>query len=161
MKNKTTAAVLAFFFGSIGIQYFYLGKPLKGALCILFCWTLIPCLIALIHVIYYLTVSDAAFNATYNPQQVRVSQPVAATLPAQMPVPVPRAAPVVPPPTPQPITPPAIRSSMTPAYPSMRRARQQPEALSKTDELHHLLALKEKGAITEDEYIVEKARLLI
>ncbi|WP_133271082.1 NINE protein [Hymenobacter radiodurans] len=161
MKNKTTAAVLAFFFGSIGIQYFYLGKPLKGALCILFCWTLIPCLIALIHVIYYLTVSEAVFNATYNPPPVRVAQPVAVTRPAQQPATVARATPVVSGPSPQPATPPAIRSSMRPAYPSMRRARQQPEAILKADELLHLLALKEKGALTEAEYIVEKARLLV
>lgn len=32
MKNKTTAALLAFFFGGIGAHLFYLRKPIRGVI---------------------------------------------------------------------------------------------------------------------------------
>lgn len=66
MKNRTTAALLAFFLGGIGGQYFYLGKTLAGILCLIFCWTFIPCFIALYHTIKFLTMTDEAFNIEYN-----------------------------------------------------------------------------------------------
>ena len=66
MKNRTTAALLAFFLGGIGIQYFYLGKTGKGIACMLFFWTLIPALIALYHTIVFLTMTDEAFSVQYN-----------------------------------------------------------------------------------------------
>ena len=31
---------------AFGIQYFYVGKNFKGILCLLFCWTFIPSIIA-------------------------------------------------------------------------------------------------------------------
>ena len=66
MRNRITAALLAFFLGGFGGQYFYLGKTGTGILCLVFCWTLIPCFIALYHTIKFLTMTDEAFNTEYN-----------------------------------------------------------------------------------------------
>lgn len=66
MKNKTTTTILAFFLGGLGIHRFYLGQNLKGILCLLFCWTFIPAIIAFIDFIIFLTMSDDAFNQKYN-----------------------------------------------------------------------------------------------
>jgi len=69
MKNRTTAALLAFFLGGIGGQYFYLGRTLAGILCLVFFWTFIPCIIALYHTIKFLTMTDEVFNLEYNQGQ--------------------------------------------------------------------------------------------
>jgi TM2 domain-containing membrane protein YozV len=68
MKSKTTAALLAFFLGGIGIHYFYLGKSTNGILALLFCWTFIPSIIAFINFIQYLTMSEEEFNRKFNGQ---------------------------------------------------------------------------------------------
>ena len=47
-KSVTTAVLLALFLGGLGIHKFYLGQPGLGVLYILFCWTYIPSIIALI-----------------------------------------------------------------------------------------------------------------
>lgn len=65
-RNKTTAGLLALFLGEVGAQFFYMGSPGVGILCILFCWTGIPSIIAIIQGITYLCMSDAEFNAKYN-----------------------------------------------------------------------------------------------
>ena len=64
-RNKTTAALLAFFLGGIGAHKFYLGRGFQGAMYLLFCWTFIPSLIALVEGIIYLTSSDANFLKKY------------------------------------------------------------------------------------------------
>ena len=66
MKNKTTAALMAFFLGGFGGQFFYLGKAGKGVLCLLFFWTFIPAVIALIDFIRFLSMSEQEFNQKYN-----------------------------------------------------------------------------------------------
>jgi TM2 domain-containing membrane protein YozV len=66
MKNRITAAILAFFLGGIGVHRFYLGQSGLGLLCLLFCWTFIPAVIAFIDFIIFLTMSDEAFNDKYN-----------------------------------------------------------------------------------------------
>ncbi|MDU0369591.1 TM2 domain-containing protein [Hymenobacter endophyticus] len=66
MRNKTTAALLAFFLGAFGGQYFYLGRVGAGIACLLFSWTLIPSFIAFYHFIKFLTMSEEAFNLQYN-----------------------------------------------------------------------------------------------
>jgi TM2 domain-containing membrane protein YozV len=60
-KDKTTAALLAFFLGGIGVHRFYLGDTGKGVVMLLFFWTAIPAIIALIDFIKYLTMSDQEF----------------------------------------------------------------------------------------------------
>lgn len=66
MKSKTTAAILAFFLGGLGIHRFYLGQTGMGILFLLFCWTGIPSIIALIDFIRYLCMSDEEFQAKYS-----------------------------------------------------------------------------------------------
>ncbi len=64
-KNKTVAGVLALLLGDIGIHKFYLGQTGKGILYILFCWTFIPALLALIEGIQILCMSDEKFQEKY------------------------------------------------------------------------------------------------
>jgi TM2 domain-containing membrane protein YozV len=52
--DKTVLAVLAFFLGGFGGHKFYVGKYGQGILYLLFCWTGIPGLVALIEFIIYL-----------------------------------------------------------------------------------------------------------
>lgn len=66
MKDKTTAAILAFLLGGIGVHRFYLGQGGLGILYLLFCWTLIPMLISFIDFIIFLTMNDNTFNEKYN-----------------------------------------------------------------------------------------------
>lgn len=49
--NKIAFIILALLFGSIGIHRFYEGKILSGVLFLLFCWTFIPSILALIELI--------------------------------------------------------------------------------------------------------------
>jgi TM2 domain-containing membrane protein YozV len=65
-RNRTTAALFAFFLGGIGAHRFYLGQAGLGILYLLFCWTLVPAFIGLIEGIVYLSMSDTSFNARYN-----------------------------------------------------------------------------------------------
>lgn len=69
LKSRVTAGVLALLLGGLGIHKFYLGKVGLGLVYLLFCWTWIPAIIALIEGIIYLTQSDQDFAAK---QGVRV-----------------------------------------------------------------------------------------
>lgn len=64
-KNKTTAGVFALLLGGIGIHKFYLGQVAAGILYIVFCWTLIPSLIAFVEGIVLLTMGDEDFARKY------------------------------------------------------------------------------------------------
>lgn len=66
MKNRTTAALLAFFLGGFGIHQFYLGNTGKGIMYLLFCWTIIPAIIAIVDFIILITMNDMVFNKKYN-----------------------------------------------------------------------------------------------
>lgn len=66
MKNKTTAAILAFFLGGIGVHRFYLGQGGLGILYLLFCWTFIPMIISFVDFIIFLTMDEKTFNDKYN-----------------------------------------------------------------------------------------------
>ena len=74
MKNKTTAALLAFFLGGFGVHRFYLGRTLSGVMYLLFFWTFIPAIIAFVEFIIFLTMSDDTFNQKYNPTAVQQQQ---------------------------------------------------------------------------------------
>jgi TM2 domain-containing membrane protein YozV len=66
MKSKIVAALLAFFLGGFGIHKFYLGEGVAGVIYLLFCWTLIPGIIAFFEFIGLLLTSDQVFDAKYN-----------------------------------------------------------------------------------------------
>jgi len=69
-KSQTTAGLLALFLGGIGVHKFYLGQSGLGILYLLFCWTFIPGIIALIEAIIYFTASPEKWR--------RISQPARA-----------------------------------------------------------------------------------
>ncbi|CAA9198923.1 TM2 domain-containing protein [Flavobacterium collinsii] len=66
MKSKLTATILTFFLGGFGIHKFYLGKSTQGIMYILFCWTLIPSILAFFEFFGLLFMSDHSFNVKYN-----------------------------------------------------------------------------------------------
>ena len=70
MKDKTTAALLSLFLGGLGVHKFYLGRGGQGILYLLFFWTFIPALIALVEAIMLFTMSEADFNLKYNAGQM-------------------------------------------------------------------------------------------
>lgn len=69
IKSRVTAAVLAILLGGIGVHKFYIGKTGMGILYLIFFWTYIPMIIALIEGIIYLTSTktDEEFTAKYVP----------------------------------------------------------------------------------------------
>jgi len=64
-KNRTTAGLLALLLGGIGIHKFYLGNSAAGIIYLLFFWTFIPAILALIEGISLLSMSDEEFAAKY------------------------------------------------------------------------------------------------
>ena len=63
-KSRMTAALLALFLGGVGAHKFYL-KDNKAIYYLLFFWTFIPAILALIDAIRYLTISDEEFEEKY------------------------------------------------------------------------------------------------
>ncbi|NJB86345.1 TM2 domain-containing membrane protein YozV [Lewinella marina] len=66
MKSKTTAGIFALVFGGLGVHRFYLGQKGLGILYLLFVWTFIPTIIAMIDGIVFLTQDEDKFNRKYN-----------------------------------------------------------------------------------------------
>lgn len=64
-KNRITAAILALCLGGIGVHHFYLGNTVVGAVYLVFCWTLVPGIFALVEGIFMLCMSDATFEERY------------------------------------------------------------------------------------------------
>jgi TM2 domain-containing membrane protein YozV/ribosomal protein L40E len=64
-RNRIVAALLAIFFGGIGLHKFYLGRIGAGILYLLFCWTMIPFFVGLIEGVIYLSMNDDSFSAQY------------------------------------------------------------------------------------------------
>jgi len=64
-RSKVVAGILAIFLGGFGIHKFYLGRGGQGVLYLLFCWTFIPAIIALIEGIVYFAMSDEEFKRKY------------------------------------------------------------------------------------------------
>jgi TM2 domain-containing membrane protein YozV len=85
MKDKTTAGVLALLLGGFGAHKFYLGQTGTGVAYLLFCWTLIPGIIAIIEGISYLTMSQGIFDARYNGMMLPAPFP-----PSMLPAPQPQ-----------------------------------------------------------------------
>src|SRR4249920_345435 len=64
--SKAALLLLTFFLGGLGGHKFYLGKYWQGALYLLFCWTYIPGLIALIEFVIYAFTSSERLNEKYS-----------------------------------------------------------------------------------------------
>ena len=65
-RSRTTAAVLAIFFGGFGFHKFYLGAPIMGLLYLFFCWTFLPAIAGFFEGLGYLLTSEQAFDMKYN-----------------------------------------------------------------------------------------------
>ncbi|MDO8836511.1 MAG: NINE protein [Vicinamibacterales bacterium] len=61
-SRRETAAFLAFVLGGIGAHKFYLGRTAQGVLCVVLFWSFIPALIAVGEGLFYLSLSDEAFE---------------------------------------------------------------------------------------------------
>lgn len=70
--DKTALLLITFFLGGIGAHKFYTKKNLLGALYLLFCWTGIPGLIALIEFIIYACTSNEKLQEKYEASGVGV-----------------------------------------------------------------------------------------
>lgn len=71
-RNRFIAAVIAFFFGTLGIHRFYLGRTGSGIAMLVLTCTLVGLLVsgpwALVDAIRYLLMSDQEFAARYPPK---------------------------------------------------------------------------------------------
>ena len=61
-KSKVTAIILALLLGAFGGHKFYLGSWGWGIIYLIFCWTWIPAIIAVIEIIRYVVLSDDEFE---------------------------------------------------------------------------------------------------
>jgi len=66
--NKTALLLLTFFMGGLGAHKFYIGKYLQGVLYLLFCWTLIPSLIAVVDFVLYAVTDTEKLQEKYEAQ---------------------------------------------------------------------------------------------
>ena len=64
-KSRGVAIVLALLLGGIGAHKFYLGRAGWGLLYLLFFWTFIPAIIALVELIIYACMSEREFHRKY------------------------------------------------------------------------------------------------
>ncbi len=64
-RSRIIAALLAFFLGGFGIHKFYLGQTGWGIVYLVFCWTFIPSIVALVEFVFLLIMSDDEFNQKY------------------------------------------------------------------------------------------------
>lgn len=64
-KSRTVAALLALLLGGLGVHKFYLGQIGLGVIYLLFCWTFIPAIVALIEAILLFAMTDEKFAAQY------------------------------------------------------------------------------------------------
>ena len=65
MKSRVAAILLALFLGGLGAHKFYLGQVGMGLLYLVFCWTGIPAIVALVEANLYLLASDEDFQKKY------------------------------------------------------------------------------------------------
>lgn len=64
-KSKLAAALFALLLGGFGLHKFYLGSVWWGITYLLFCWTFIPAIVALVEGILLLTMSENDFIRKY------------------------------------------------------------------------------------------------
>jgi TM2 domain-containing membrane protein YozV len=64
-KSRGVAIILALFLGGLGLHKFYLGRIGWGFVYLLFCWSFVPALVALIEGIRYALMGSAGFASKY------------------------------------------------------------------------------------------------
>lgn len=64
-KSKTTATLFSFFLGGVGAHKFYLGSWGWGILYLVFCWTYIPLVLAIIETVRLITLKEEEFDEKY------------------------------------------------------------------------------------------------
>ena len=64
-KSKAVAVLFALTLGAFGAHRFYLGRPLSGFLYLMFSWTLIPALIAVVESVVILCTDPVVFRRKY------------------------------------------------------------------------------------------------
>lgn len=132
MKDKTTAGVLALLLGGVGAHKFYLGQTGSGIVYLLFCWTLIPGIIALIEGISLLTMNQMTFDMRHN--GAMLPPPYLAALPAPQP-----------------------HNIVVNVAPPTGAAAGTQDVATQLKALHDL---KLAGALTDEEFAAQKKKLL-
>lgn len=64
-KNRSLSVGLALVLGGIGAHKFYLDKPGKGLLYLMFCWTGIPTLVGLYEAVKYIWLDEEEFQRRF------------------------------------------------------------------------------------------------
>ncbi len=164
MKDKSTAAILALFLGTIGVHKFYLGRIGAGVAYMIFSFTLIPALLGVIDFFVLALMDPDEFNRRYNPPALQPGIVVNMLPPGY---PSPGGYPYPPPYPPPPVHP----SHAHPAsmHPSMHAGQQgyPPTGAAPHRSMDELAAQLERlnelrisGLITDDEFAQQKSRLL-
>ncbi len=65
-RSRIMAALLAIFFGFLGLHKFYLGKATWGLIYLFFSWTFIPMILGVIEGLMFLLMSDQEFQKKYS-----------------------------------------------------------------------------------------------
>lgn len=65
MSRRAKAILFALFLGGLGIHKFYLNQIGQGVVMLLFFWTFIPAIIAIVDVIRFALMSNEEFDAKY------------------------------------------------------------------------------------------------
>jgi len=64
-KSRGVAILLALFLGGLGAHKFYLGKVGQGFLYLVFVWTLIPVILAIVDIIRYASTDSQEFTQKF------------------------------------------------------------------------------------------------
>ena len=83
--SKTALLLLTFFTGALGGHKFYLGKYWQGVLYLLFFWTFIPALVALIEFVVYAFTSSERLNEKYSSSSAGVAIAIIAAVAGGLP----------------------------------------------------------------------------
>lgn len=133
MKDKKTATTLSFVLGGLGVHKFYMEQHALGCLYLAFCWTLVPAVVGVVEGVRYLRMSPDEFYRLYNAPQ----------LPTHLPD---HGMPAVP--------------FLQPSVNVVVNTGQEAAALDPAERIARLYDLLEKGALTREEFDLQKAKIL-